>query len=96
MPKEILYATGMFEMGDQFYDDTGRLRTVTNILVCHNMRRGTFKVLYELDESGRFEEVAMQGFFDTTQNNNPVQKKKPTLQFTNAKKPKDPFFNGGE
>ena len=91
MPREVLYATGVFDIGDQFYDSTGMLRTVTNVLVCHNIRRGTFKVLYELDDSGKFEEVSMQGFGKL-----PSEKTKPVLQFVPTKKQKDPFFGGGE
>lgn len=93
--KEVLYATGVFEIGDQFYDDIGTLRTVTDVLVCHYMRKGTFKVLYEVDNSKQFVELKMQGFGDL-----PSEKKAPTqkpiLQLNNTKKQKDPFFSGGE
>jgi hypothetical protein len=65
--KEVLYATGAFEIGDQFYDDTGDLRTVTDVLVCHYLRRGTFKVLYEVDQSGEFIELRMRGFGELPQ-----------------------------
>lgn len=62
MPKEVLYATGFFEIGDTFIDKDGNTRVVTDILVCHYLKDGAFKVLYEVDNSGLFEMIKFQGF----------------------------------
>jgi hypothetical protein len=84
--KEVLYATGTFEIGDQFYDDTGSLRTVTDVLVCHYLRKGTFRVLYEVDSSGEYIELRMRGFGDLPQPPKPITtERKPKLRLTYPK-----------
>ena len=84
--KEVLYATGTFEIGDQFYDDTGNLRTVTDVLVCHYLRKGTFKVLYEVDRSGEYIELRMRGFGDLPQPPKPATSEhKPKLRLNYPK-----------
>lgn len=60
MPKEVLYATGVFEIGDTFTDETGAGHIVTDVLVCHYIKEGAFKVLYELDGSGNFVQLKLQ------------------------------------
>ena len=64
MKRDILYATGFFEIGDKFYDGFHREHTVTDILVCHRIAAGTYKVLYEVDGSGEFVELDVRGFED--------------------------------
>lgn len=64
MAKTVLYATGFFNIGDMFLDAAGNPHTITNILVCHYMKDGAFKVLYEMDDSGEFVEIRPQ---DTAQ-----------------------------
>lgn len=55
--KDVLYATGCFEIGDMFLDEEGKRHIITDVLVCHYIRNGAFKVLYEVDNSGKFEEL---------------------------------------
>lgn len=105
--KEVLYATGTFEIGDQFYDEQGQLRTVTDVLVCHYIKRGQFRVLYEIDNNGSFTELRLQGFGDlpTKQKHTDQKRAEPKrilrLMYENhenspSESPKNPFFNGGE
>lgn len=105
--KEVLYATGTFEIGDQFYDESGQLRTVTDVLVCHYMKRGHFRVLYEVDNNGSFIELRMQGFGELpTPTKQPEQKRTESkrilrLMYENQEKNRpeptqNPFFSGGE
>lgn len=60
--REVLYATGAFEIGDYFYDAAGNERKVTDVLVCHYLRSGNFRVLYEVDGSGEYIELRLSGF----------------------------------
>ena len=55
--KDVLYATGCFEIGDMFLDEDGKRHIITDVLVCHYIRSGTFRVKYEVDRSGKFEEL---------------------------------------
>lgn len=55
--KDVLYATGCFEIGDMFLDADGKRHIITDVLVCHYIRSGAFRVLYETDNSGKFEEL---------------------------------------
>ena len=55
--KDVLYATGCFEIGDMFLDEDGKKHIISDVLVCHYIRSGAFKVLYEVDNRGKFEEL---------------------------------------
>ena len=55
--KDVLYATGCFEIGDMFLDEDGKRHIITDVLVCHYIRGGTFRVKYEVDRSGKFEDL---------------------------------------
>lgn len=92
MKRDILYATGFFEIGDTFYDEEGHLRTVTDVLVCHYIRRGTYKILYEVDSCGQFQEVLLRGFGDLPQNQKANDQPDPIMPFTPKIKPQ----SGGE
>ena len=104
--KEVLYATGTFEIGDQFYDEKGQLRTVTDVLICHYLKRGQFRVRYEVDDNGAFIELRLQGFGELpTKQKQPAQKhaepKRILRMYENREtnppeKPQNPFFGGGE
>ena len=56
-PSKVLYATAFYAVGDQFYDENMVVHTVTDVLLCHYVRRGLFKVLYEIDNNGEFVEL---------------------------------------
>lgn len=75
MIREILYATGFFEIGDTFLDESGQQHTVTDVLLCHYIKHGNYKVLYEVDNSGEFKELMLKGIGEL-----PVQ---PAVQKTN-------------
>lgn len=89
MAQDVLYATGFFEIGDQFYDGHGQLRTVTDVLLCHYLRRKTYKVLYEVDNSGEFIDLVF-GYenVEIPQPAIPKPKEKPNLRLTS--KPTNP------
>lgn len=55
--KDVLYATGCFEIGDMFLDADGKRRVITDVLVCHYIRNGAYRVMYEVDNSGKFEDL---------------------------------------
>ena len=59
--KEVLYATGAFEIGDCFLDGEGTSHTITDVLVCHYLREGKFVVLYETDGSGSYVKLTPYG-----------------------------------
>lgn len=96
--KEVLYATGAFEIDDTFFDDTGTLRTITDVLVCHYMKRGSFRVLYEVDGSGEYVELKLRGFGELPQNrtqqSTPIRKlgDKSSLRLVPFQREEDPFF----
>ena len=46
-------------MGDTFIDEGGQPHIITNVLICHYLREGMFKVLYEVDWCGEFQELQM-------------------------------------
>lgn len=60
MPKDVYYATGVFEIGDTFCGEDGHLHVITDVLVCHYIGRGVYKVLYEVDQCGEFTELVLQ------------------------------------
>ena len=55
--KDVLYATGCFEIGDVFFDAEENPHVITDVMVCHYIRSGAFKVLYEVDNRGKCEEL---------------------------------------
>lgn len=85
MVHKILYATGFFEIGDTFLDEFGQQHTVTDVLLCHYLKHGNYKVLYEVDNSGEFKELMMKGVGEL-----PTQpaKKKPTKPHLHLMAPK--------
>lgn len=84
MLKNKLYATAFFEIGEQVYDENGVVHTVTDILLCHYVGRGTYKVLYELDNSKEFIDLRFQGLDDQTTRKHTKQQK-PTLTLAGTK-----------
>ncbi len=52
--KEVMYAFGFFEIGDQYYDENKIQHTITDVLICYYVKSDTYKVLYELDHSQEF------------------------------------------
>ena len=60
--KEVLYATGFFEIGDTFEDAEGNQHTITDVLVMHYIKRGSYRVLYEVDNAGDFTDLKLRGF----------------------------------
>lgn len=58
--KNVRYATGCFEIGDVFFDSDGNPHVITDVLLCHYIKSGAYKVLYEVDKGGTFVELQPQ------------------------------------
>lgn len=81
MTNNILYATGFFEVGDTFFDEHGQQHLITDVMLCHYIKSGTYRVFYEVDNSGEFVDLVMKGFEEF-----PATKQKPELRVINFPK----------
>ena len=79
--KDVLYATGHFEIGDTFLDEYGKRHTITDVRVVHYIREGTYKVSYEIDRSGKFEELELVPASEMPQLNGRGKSTIKTIQF---------------
>lgn len=92
MNREVLYAVGKFEIGDTFLDEEDQMHLITDVLVCHYVKNGIYRVLYEVDASGEFIEL-----HPYVKEQPVIRQNKPILHLTGQKKkPKRHFLNTGE
>lgn len=93
MKHDVLYATGLFDIGDSFLDDHGNVQTVTDIQVTHYVGKGLYKVLYEVNNSGEYLDLRLRGFHEMPGVDQTSRKNNKVVQFPNGIKSteNDPF-----